>query len=61
MSNNSLSELYLIGAMMILILIISTVACFFFFRQLKREKSAAKKFKENLAEKENQKKEYVQE
>ena len=42
----SLAEAYFIGAMMILILIICAVAVFFFFRQLKREKAAAKEFKE---------------
>ncbi len=56
MSNSSLAEMYFMGAMMILILLICAVACFFFFRQLKREKLAAKKSKENLTGKENQKK-----
>ncbi|MDQ3321321.1 MAG: hypothetical protein M3525_02505 [Acidobacteriota bacterium] len=54
MLNNSLAEMYFMGAMMILILVICAVACFFFFRQLKREKNAARIAKEqkNL-EKEN--------
>lgn len=59
MSNNSLAELYFMGAMMILILLICAVACFFFFRQFKREKNAASKAKENLANEKNQEKQYV--
>lgn len=54
MPNDFLAEMYFMGAMMILILIICAVACFIFFRQLKREKNAARIFKEQKnQEKEN--------
>lgn len=61
MSTSSLAEMYFMGAMMLLILLICAVACFFFFRQFKREKNAALKAKENLANEDNRKKQYAAE